>query len=46
MREFLGFRVFASFYNLGKYSKNDVKTQKNPKIDAKTWKLVLQTHSV
>ena len=32
----LGFRVFASFYNQGKYSKNDVKMWKPEKIDLKT----------
>ena len=37
LHKFLGFRVFASFYNQGRYYKIDVKTRKTPKIDAKPW---------
>ena len=35
---FLGFRVFASFFITCLGCKNDAKTQKNPKIDAKAQK--------
>ena len=38
MHKFLGYRVFPSIFNQGKYSKNDVKLRKPLKIDPKTQK--------
>ena len=40
LSKFWGFHIFASFFNQGKYCKNDAKARKHEKIDAKTQKPV------